>query len=56
MRRTRTQDFEKIEQAVDMERVVKDKRYLKRANKKKATRRNRRYKNTLISHLKKNID
>ena len=56
MKRTRTQDFKKIEQAGDMERVVNDKRYLKRANRKKATRRNRRYKNTLISHLKKNID
>ena len=56
MRRTGTQDFEKIEQARDLESVVNDKRYLKRANKKKATRRNRRYKNTLISHLKNNID
>jgi hypothetical protein len=55
MRRTRTQDFEKIEQARDLESVVNDKRYLKRANKKNATR-NRRYKNTLISHLKNNID
>ena len=35
MRRTRTQDFVKIEQAKDLERVVSDKRYLKRANKKK---------------------
>ena len=35
MRRTRIQDFEKIEQARDLERVVNDKRYLKRANKKK---------------------
>ena len=56
MRRTRTQDFEKIEQARDLESVVNDKRHLKRANKKKTTRRNRRYKNTLISHLKNNID
>jgi hypothetical protein len=56
MRRTRIQDFEKIEQARDLESVVNDKRYLKRANKKKATRRNRRCKNTLTSHLKKNID
>jgi len=39
-----------------LESFVKDKRYLKRANKKKATRRNIRYKNTLTSHLKKNID
>ena len=56
MRRTRTQDFVKIEQAKDLERVVSDKRYLKRANKKKATRRNRRYKNNLINHLIKNIN
>ncbi|MAW84622.1 MAG: hypothetical protein CL832_09555 [Crocinitomicaceae bacterium] len=56
MRRTCTQDFVKIEQAKDLERVVSDKRYLKRANKKKATRRNRRYKNNLINHLIKNIN
>jgi len=56
MRRTHIQDFKKIEQARDLERVVNDKRYLKRANKKKAARRNRRYKNTLTSHLKKNMD
>ena len=35
MRRTRTQDYIKIERAKDLEMVVNDKRYLKRANKKK---------------------
>ena len=56
MRRTRTQDYIKIERAKDLEMVVNDKRYLKRANKKKATRRNRRYKNNLMNYLAKNIN
>tara|TARA_B100001057_G_scaffold283708_1_gene284082 strand:+ start:325 stop:504 length:180 start_codon:yes stop_codon:yes gene_type:complete len=56
MRRTSTQDYIKIEQAKDLEMVVNDKRYLKRANKKKATRRDRRYKNNLMNHLSKNIN
>jgi|TARA_X000000950_G_scaffold28835_1_gene31167 hypothetical protein len=56
MRRTRTQDYIKIERAKDLEMVVNDKRYLKRANKKKATRRDRRYKNNLMNHLSKNIN
>mgnify|MGYP003327409394 CR=1 FL=1 len=34
MRRTRTQDYIKIELAKDLEMVVNDKRHLKRANKK----------------------
>ena len=56
MRRTSTQDYTKIEQAKDLEMVVNDKRYLKRANKKKATRRDRRYKNNLMNLLSKNIN
>ena len=56
MRRTRTQDYIKIERAKDLEMVVNDKIYLKRANKKKATRRDRRYKNNLMNHLSKNIN
>ena len=56
MRRTQTQDYKDIELANDLERVVNDKRHSKRANKKKATRRNRRYKNNLMSHLSKNIN
>ena len=56
MRRTRTQDYIKIERAKDLQMVVNDKRYLKRANKKKATRRDRRYKNNLMNHLSKNIN
>ena len=56
MRRTRSEDYIKIERAKDLEMVVNDKRYLKRANKKKATRRNRRYKNNLMNYLAKNIN
>ena len=56
MRRTRTQDYIKIERAKDLEMVVNDKRYLKRANKKKATRRDRRYKNNLMNHFSININ
>tara|TARA_B100001057_G_scaffold321644_1_gene321879 strand:- start:348 stop:527 length:180 start_codon:yes stop_codon:yes gene_type:complete len=56
VRRTRTQDYIKIERAKDLEIVVNDKRHSKRANKKKATRRNRRYKNNLLNHLSKNIN
>ena len=56
MRRTQTQDYRGIELANDLERVVNDKRHSKRANKKKVTRRNRRYKNNLMSHLAKNIN
>ena len=56
MRRTSTQDYIKIEQAKDLEMVVNDKRHLKIANKKKATRRDRRYKNNLMNYLSKNIN
>ena len=56
MRRTRIQDYTKIEEAKDLESVVNDKRQRKRATKKKATRRNRRYQNNLLNHLTKNID
>tara|TARA_B100000989_G_scaffold56360_1_gene38073 strand:+ start:512 stop:691 length:180 start_codon:yes stop_codon:yes gene_type:complete len=56
MRRTSTQDYIRIEQAKDLEMVVNDKRHLKRANKKKATRRDRRYKNNLMNYLSKNIN
>jgi len=45
MRRTRVKDFNKIEQAKDLESLVKDKRVTKRATMKNAIRRNRRYKN-----------
>ena len=56
MRRTRTDDYINIERATDLEWVVFDKRHLKRANKKKAKRRNRRYKNNLMNHLVKKIN
>ena len=56
MRRTRTDDYINIERATDLEWVIFDKRHLKRANKKKATRRNRRYKNNLLNYLTKKIN
>jgi hypothetical protein len=55
MKRTQIQDFEKIEQAQDLEDLVKDKRVDKRANKKKANRRNRHYGKDLLRHLKANL-
>lgn len=55
MKRTQIQDFEKIEQAKDLEDLVKDKRVGKRANKKKANRRNRYYGKDLLRHLKANF-
>ncbi|MCH1402573.1 MAG: hypothetical protein L7U78_08625 [Schleiferiaceae bacterium] len=56
MRRTQIQDFEKIEQAKDLEDLVKDKRVGKRANKKKANRRNRHYGKDLLRHLKDHLE
>ena len=56
MRRTSTDDYKNIERATDLEWVVFDKRLIKRANKKKATRRIRRYKNNLMNHLAKKIN
>jgi len=55
MKRTQIQDFDKIEQAKDLEDLVKDKRVGKRANKKKANRRNRHYGKDLLRHLKANF-
>ena len=55
MKRTQIQDFEKIEQAKDLEDLVKDKRVGKRANKKKANRRNRHYGKDLLRHLTVNL-
>jgi len=43
------QDYEKVDKATDLERVVNDKRKQKRASKSKAVRRNRRYQNNLLS-------
>ena len=56
MKRTQIQDFEKIEQAKDLEDLVKDKRIGKRANKKKANQRNRHYGKNLLRHLIANVD
>lgn len=56
MKRTQIQDFEKIDQAKDLDDIVQDKRTGKRANKKKAKRRNRHYGRTLLRHFKDNYD
>ena len=55
MRRTRVQDYKKINEASDLDLIVKDKRKGKRANKQKAKRRNRRYENNLLKHLTQNM-
>jgi len=54
MRRTQIQDFEKIDQAKDLDDLVKDKRTGKRATKKKVKRRNRHYGRTLLRAFKEN--
>lgn len=51
MKRTRIDDYAKIDHADDLEKVVRDKRKGKRANKKKAKRRDRHYQKTLLKHL-----
>jgi hypothetical protein len=56
MRRTRIQDYKKVDKADDLERIVNDKRKDKRASKKKGTRRNRRYQNNLLSFLSKSFN
>ena len=55
-RRTQIKDFEKVEKARDLERVVNDKRSGKRASKQKEKRRNRHYSKTLLRHLKDHLD
>jgi hypothetical protein len=49
------QDYEKVDKATDLERIVNDKRKQKRATKSKAVRRNRRYQNKLLSFLTRNF-
>ncbi|MEM0992634.1 MAG: hypothetical protein AAF847_11495 [Bacteroidota bacterium] len=51
-KRTQISDFEKIEQAEDLGRYVKDKRTRKRANKQKQNQRNRRYEKRLLQKIK----
>ncbi|MEL6557063.1 MAG: hypothetical protein AAFQ94_02700 [Bacteroidota bacterium] len=55
-KRTQIQDFESIEKADDLNRIVKDKRSDKRANKAKGKRRNRHYTKTLLKHLTESGD
>lgn len=50
-RRTSLNDANLIDQAQDLERIVKDKRAQSRANNAKARRRQRRYKKKLIAEL-----
>ena len=52
-KRTQISDFQKIEKADDLERIVKDKRVDKRANKKKRSQRNRHYEKVLLRNLQK---
>ena len=47
--------FKKIEKAEDLERIVKDKRVGKRANKQKRAQRNRHYTKVLLRKLKSEI-
>ena len=51
MKRTHIEDYKKIDKASDLDKVVKDKRKFKRADKKKAKRRNRHYERSLLRHL-----
>jgi len=50
-KRTQIEDYDRVEQSDDLERVVKDKRSNKRASKEKGKRRNRHYTKTLLRHL-----
>jgi hypothetical protein len=52
-KRTQISDFQKIQQADDLERIVKDKREHKRANKKKRSQRNRHYEKALLRNLQR---
>ncbi|MEM8526532.1 MAG: hypothetical protein AAGG68_17955 [Bacteroidota bacterium] len=51
-KRTQISDYQKIEQADDLKRYVKDKRTQKRANKKKQNQRNRRYEKRMLRQIK----
>ena len=55
-KRTQIEDYKKVNNAADLDQVVRDKRTAKRANKKKAKRRNRHYVKTLLRHLKEDND
>lgn len=52
-KRTQISDYKKIERAEDLERIVKDKRVDKRANKKKQIQRNRHYEKALLRNFRK---
>jgi len=53
-KRTSIKNYQLIERADDLERVVKDKRKNKRATKEKGKRRKRHYTKVLLRHLPEN--
>lgn len=55
-KRTQISNYQKIEKADDLDKIVVDKREGKRANKNKAKRRNRHYTKTLMRHLSLDTD
>ena len=55
-KRTQIEDYQEIEATDDLERVVKDKREGKRANKRKQQRRQRHYIKTLLRHRTQDLD
>jgi len=55
-KRTQIEDYKEVEDTDDLERVVKDKREGKRANKRKQHRRQRHYVKTLLRHLTDDAD
>lgn len=55
-RRTYTTDLEHWDDAQDLDRIVIDKRSIKRATPSKGRRRNRRYENRLLNAQMQNVD
>jgi hypothetical protein len=55
-KRTQIEQYQNIEKATDLEKIVVDKRSGKRANKSKAKRRNRHYTKTLMKHLSQDCE
>ncbi len=53
-KRTQIDDYRKIQRAEDLDRIVKDKRVAKRANKQKRSQRNRHYEKVLLRKLRDN--
>jgi len=51
-RRTNMEDYDKVQKAEDLDRIVRDKREQKRATKQKAKQRNRRYGKRMLNQLR----